>query len=229
MSPAKRGEGASNSAQLCRDMWWSLTPASPCPYMETTELHSVFVRIWLSRCEGCQYSEFTSMGEPKSSRSRKAVGSRKKVRLLIKRERRHLLVRLRSADMGVFASFVKKYMEENKAVQLSFYEDRRRLWGAWNERGRLSALLSFLLSGFCDLLGCHTKGGERFARFLIGWHNFVGTLACNPEGDPELEQQWSVLTNELDCDVSSESRSALVFAVARVGYTFLQKQVGNNV
>ena len=103
-----------------------------------------------------QYSEHASMGKPKSSRSQKAAGGRKKVRLLTKREQCHLLVRLRSADI---ASFVKKYME-NEAVQLSFYEDRHRLWYAWNESGRLSTLLSFLLSGFCNLLECHTKGGE---------------------------------------------------------------------
>ncbi len=68
-----------------------------------------------------------------------------------------------------------------------------------------------------------TKGGERFARFLVAWHNFVGTLACNPERDEELEARWSALTNQLDCEVS---RSALVFAVASASYTFLQQQVG---
>ena len=107
-----------------------------------------------------QYRERASMGKSKSSRSQKAAGGRKKVCLLTKCEQCHLLVRLHSADMDVFASFVKKYMEENKAVQLSFYENRRRLWYAWNESGRLSTLLSFLLSGFCNLLECHTKGGE---------------------------------------------------------------------
>ncbi len=150
------------------------------------------------------------MAKPKSSRARKAGGKElkeRKVRLVTKRERHHLLERLRSADMSICTSFVKKHMEESEAVQLSFYEERRRLWCAWNESGRLSTLLSFLMSGFCDLLERHTKGGERFARFLVAWHNFVGTLACNPEGDAKLEAQWSLLTNQLDCDVSSESRS----------------------
>ena len=163
-----------------------------------------------------------------TSRSRKAGGKRKedrKVRLLTKRERRYILERLRSADMSIFTSFVQKHMEENEAVQLSFYDERRRLWCAWNESGRLPTLLSFLLSGFCNLLEQHTRGGERFARFLVSWHNFVGTLACNPEGDAEVEVRWTALTDQFECEVSSESRSALVFAVASASYTFLQQQV----
>ena len=58
-------------------------------------------------------------------------------------------------------------MEENKAVQLLFYDDRRLLWRIWIETRRLPILLSFLLSGFCKLLERHTRGGERFAWFLI--------------------------------------------------------------
>lgn len=77
-----------------------------------------------------------------------------------------------------------------------------------------------------SLLERHTQGGERFARYLVAWQNFVGTLACNPEGDAELEDQWARLTNQLGCDVSSESRSTLVLAVASTSYTFLQQQVG---
>ena len=174
------------------------------------------------------------MGRPKrleaTSRSRKAGGKRKapedrKVRLLTKRERTYILERLRSADLSVFTSFVKKHMDENEAVQLSFYDDRRRLWRLWIETGRLPTLLSFLLSGFCNLLERHTRGGERFARFLIAWHNFVGTLACNPERDAEMEVRWTALTDQLECEVTSESRSALVFAVASASYTFLQQQV----
>ena len=107
------------------------------------------------------------------------------------------------------------------------------MWRAWNESGRLPSLLSFLLSGCCDLLERHTKGGKRFARFLVSWHNFVCTLACNPEGDAELEARWTALTDQLQCEVSRESRSALVFAVASASYTFLQQQVqllnGNGV
>lgn len=78
-------------------------------------------------------------------------------------------------------------MEENEAVQLSFYDDRRKLWCAWNESGRLPTQLSFLLSGFCDLFEQNTRGNERFARFLISWYNLVSTLACNPEKDADLE------------------------------------------
>lgn len=163
------------------------------------------------------------MGKPKSRPG--SLQKKRKARLLTKRELQYILERLRSADMGIFAAFVKKHIEKNEAVQLSFYEDRRRLWCTWNEDGRLTGLLSFLLSGFYDLLEQHTKGGERFARFLVSWHNFVGTLACNPEGDTELEARWCTLTDQLDFDVSSESRSALVFAVASASYTFLQKQV----
>ena len=61
-------------------------------------------------------------------------------------------------------------------MQLSFSGGSRRLWCAWNESGRLSALLSFLLLGFFDLLDQHTKSGEQFAQFLVSWHNFIGTL-----------------------------------------------------
>ena len=74
--------------------------------------------------------------------------------------------------------------EEKEAIQLSFYNDRCRLWCTWNRSGRLPILLSFLLSWFSNLLERHTKSGERFAQFLVSWHNFVGvpgvpfTLFC---------------------------------------------------
>ena len=57
--------------------------------------------------------------------------------------------RLRSADLAIFCAFVKKHVEEKEAVQLSFYEERSKLWRSWNDCGRLPRLLSFFLSGFC--------------------------------------------------------------------------------
>ena len=84
---------------------------------------------------------------------------------------------------------------------------------------------SLLLSGFCDLLQRHTRGAKRLARFRFSWHNLVGTLACNPEGDVEVEVRWTALTDQFEHEVTSESRSALVFAVASASYTFLQQQV----
>ena len=59
----------------------------------------------------------------------------------------------------------KEAMKE--AMQLSLYDDRCRLWCAWNGSGRLPILQSFLLSWFCNLLEKHTKSGERFARVLV--------------------------------------------------------------
>lgn len=67
-----------------------------------------------------------------------AAGKGRKARLLTKAERRHILERLRSADMSVFTAFVEKHMEENEAVQLSFYEERYRLWCAWKETGKFA-------------------------------------------------------------------------------------------
>ena len=65
------------------------------------------------------------------------AGKKKKTRLLKRRELHYILERLRSADMAVFTAFVKKHVEEKEAVQLSFYEDRGKLWCAWSESGRL--------------------------------------------------------------------------------------------
>ena len=108
------------------------------------------------------------MAKPKS---RQAGGKERKVRLLTQHEWRHVLERLCSTDMSIFTAFVKKHMDESEAVQLSFYEERRRLWYAWNESGRLSTLLSFLLSGFCDLLVAPHHRRSRILRLAGAPHH----------------------------------------------------------
>ena len=71
----------------------------------------------------------------------------------------------------------------------------------------------------------HTRGGERFSWFVVSCHNFVGSLSCIQEGDAEVEVQWTTLTNQFECKGTSETRSALVFAIASASCTFLQKPV----
>ena len=60
---------------------------------------------------------------------------------------------------------------------------------------------------------------------MVAWQNFVGSLACDPEEDAEVEVRWTALTDQFEREVTSESKRALVFAVASASYTLLQQQV----
>ena len=66
---------------------------------------------------------------PASSRTPLA-GSRIHVesRLLTKRKHNYMYIleSLHSADISIFATFIMKHMEEKEAMQLSFYDNRRR-------------------------------------------------------------------------------------------------------
>ena len=84
-------------------------------------------------------------------------------------------------------------------------------------------LLSFLLTGFCDLIQKHIGGGERFANFLVLWYNFVGSIAVHSLC---TEGSWRHIP-ELS-GVCKEDRSLLVHSVANCVYASLQKLVGSN-
>ena len=58
---------------------------------------------------------------------------------------------------------VLKLVEERERNHIDFYPCRRATWDHWKTAEGLDVLLSFLLTGFCDLLQKHIVGSERFA------------------------------------------------------------------
>ena len=154
--------------------------------------------------------------------------ARRKVRLLGKRELQYLLERLKDLDMQVLRAFVVKRVDEREATHISYYRQRQELWFTWKSMAKLDALLTFLLGGILELFGQHTTGTERFARFLVAWYNFVGSLACSCIGNDRSNAVWLELTSGCSVQITDEDRSAAVFAVASSVYTFMQLQVSIN-
>ena len=96
---------------------------------------------------------------------------------------------------------------------------------SWKSSSKFEFLLKHLLDGFVTQFECHMIGSERFARFLIGWHNFVGTIACSVLQTESSDSLWKDLTGTHNC--SEEDRSGIVFGVASCFYTFVQQQVSS--
>ena len=156
-----------------------------------------------------------------------ATNQRKsKCRLIGKKELAYLLSRLRTTDTTVMRASVLKLVEELERNHIDFFPSRRATWDHWKRAESLDVLLSFLLTGFCDLIQKHIGGGERFANFLVSWYNFVGSIAVHSlctEGSSVIWRQIPELSG-----VCKEDRSALVHSVVKCVYAFLQKQVGSN-
>ena len=109
-----------------------------------------------------------------------ATNQRKsKCRLIGKKELAYLLSRLRTTDTTVMRASVLKLVEELERNHIDFFPSRRATWDHWKRAESLDVLLSFLLTGFCDLIQKHIGGGERFANFLVSWYNFVGSIAVH--------------------------------------------------
>ncbi len=139
-----------------------------------------------------------------------------------KRELKYLIRRLRNVDAGIARASVVKFVNEQEMSHISFYPARERLWKEWMSTAGIDKVLSFLIAGFSDTLEKHTVGKERFARFLVAWQSFVGTLACSGLSSDQSKVVWESVASGT---VSDADRSALVHAVATAVYTFMQKQV----
>ena len=150
----------------------------------------------------------------------------KKSRRATKKEMQYLLSRLRTPDPVVMRSCVLKYVEECETEQLDFYPTRRATLEEWKGSEALDRLLSFLLSGLCDLLKRHTVGAERFANFLVAWYNFVGSLAVQSMSSQSSNAVWMQLDAIQSC--VKEDRSPLIHCIAKSVYVFVQKQVSFN-
>ena len=150
----------------------------------------------------------------------------RKCRLIGKKELVYLISRLRTIDTTIMRVSVVKVVEELEKNHIDFFQSRRVTWDHWKCAESLDVLLSFLLTGFCDILEKYIAGGERFANFLVSWYNFVGSIAVHSLCTEESSVVWRQIP-ELS-GVCKEDRSALVHSVAKCVYTFLQKQVGSN-
>ena len=119
-----------------------------------------------------------------------------------------------------------KLVEELERNHINFFPSRRATWDHWKCEESLDVFLSFLLTGFCDLLQIHIVGAERFTNFLVSWYNFVGSIAVHSLCTERSSAVWREIPELLG--VCKEDRSALVHSVAKCFYTFLHKQVGSN-
>ena len=100
-------------------------------------------------------------------------------------------------------------------------------WEEWKSAEALDELLSFLWSGFCDLLERHTVGAERFANFLVAWYNFVGSVAVQSMSSDASNAVWTQLT-VVTRSCMEEYRSPLIHCVAIKECVFAQEQVSFN-
>lgn len=141
-----------------------------------------------------------------------------------KRQLEYLTDRLRDIDTDIFVANVAKEMDDKEVVQLTMVEARGEMWKYWKNSEKLKLLAVFLLNGFCELLETHATGKKRFARFLFSWYEFVSTLAVATRETAASQQIWTEVSLGLS-SISSEDRSATIFALASCVYTYLKKEV----
>ena len=147
-----------------------------------------------------------------------------KARRLGKRQLQYLTGRLRDIDVDVYVTNIAKQMEDKEAFQLTTFKCTGKMWRPWKSSGELKLLAVFLLTGFCDLLETHTTGKERFARFRFAWYEFVGTVSVAARETAASQKEWVEISHGCP-SISSEDRSAMMFAVASCAYTYLKQEV----
>ena len=117
-------------------------------------------------------------------------------------------------------------LDLKNCYKLLFFKETESCWNQWKANGRMSVILSYFIGGFCDLFESHCKGKDKFSWFLAAWYNFVGAIARENLANPKSNLTWQTFCSGDTVEVlDSQSRSALLFSMAKASYTFLRKQV----
>ena len=114
-------------------------------------------------------------------------------------------------------------MVEADATHLHTFPERDKLWKHVRSSEALCELLRQLILGYVKLYMIHNKGKDKYAHFLVAWHELFSHFAV--EGSDSEDAIWYALVCDDDkCPKDVEHRSAIVTSVAKAVYELLTEK-----
>ena len=115
---------------------------------------------------------------------------------------------------------------EADATHLYTFPKRDKLWKHIRSSEALCELLRQLIVGYVKLYKIHNKGKDKYAHFLVAWHELFSHFAV--KGSDSEDATWYALIRDNDeCSKDPEHRSAIVTSVAKAVYEELTKKSAN--
>ncbi len=108
---------------------------------------------------------------------------------------------------------------EADATHLEAFPERENLWRHVRSSEALPDLVRQLSVGYVNVYKTHSKGKDKYAHFLVDWHELLSRFTVKGTG-PE-EEVWQATMDGAECSGSSEDRSAVVTSIAKAVYELL--------
>ena len=103
------------------------------------------------------------------------------------------------------------------------FPDRETLWKCICSSALFPDFLKQLIVGYTDLYKAHHRGRDKYAHFLVAWHEFLSDFAVG--GNEAADETWLALVSEMDNPVNKQDRSAVVGSIAKVVYDVLKEKL----
>jgi len=112
---------------------------------------------------------------------------------------------------------------EADAAHFKAFPAREVLWHCIRSSAHFPDFLKQLIVSYTDLYKAHHRGRDKYAHFLVAWHEFLMDFAVG--GKAAADKTWMALVNEMDGPVNKQDRSAIVGSIAKVVYDVLKEKL----
>ena len=118
---------------------------------------------------------------------------------------------------------------EADTTHFQAFPEREKLWKhITSTSGALCELVRQLILEHISLYRTHHKGKDKYAQFLVAWHELFSLFAV--EGNDRGDVTWCTLVSGGDnCSRDAEDRSAIVTAIAKAVYELLTEKASQQV
>ena len=106
---------------------------------------------------------------------------------------------------------------EADVTHLQAFPEREKLWRHVRESTALCDLIRQLVFGYVNLYKTHSKGKDKYAHFLVSWHELLSRFAVEANG-PEDAIWCALVSSARGCSSDAEDRSAIVTGIAKAVY-----------
>jgi len=115
------------------------------------------------------------------------------------------------AACTILAQISKKV--DTDEVLLSAFPVRGNMWKHIQDSPALLLMIDYLKEKFIILYETHFKGKDKYAQFLISWHENLSHIAV--AGCTRADYIWDHLVNGCENEGEATDRSAIISAVAK--------------
>ena len=112
---------------------------------------------------------------------------------------------------------------EADRTHMQAFPEREKLWQYVHASAALPVLIRQLIVGYVNLYKTHRKGRDKYAHFLVAWHELVSRYAV--EGSDFEDGLWREVVSCCDDALRDwKDRSAIVAAIAKAVYELLTEK-----